>query len=395
MKVEGMTSGWVFAANPVVVTDPTECRSDGTGRVSVYVHERREAAYIAAARWPLSLDIAEIIGAHTPPIPEVAADNTAPLVCLEDASEVSALRGATVSAYTPDGDELDGVYLSVLPGGIPRGSLRVYSAAGTDVFAARLLEPRGNFFLTVRCADWRIVVRETELSPLYFVAGWQGPLSVRSACTGRTLDLGRVDRHGVYALDMQAVRRVFCEELSELPSVLDVIAGDGPACRIVVEHTPAAVESYRLRFRNSMGGFDTLWLAGEMTVGLSPGDDGDTDTYADYDPTTGAFSRRRDRRHLPAVLEINTLIGRDGDRLLLADLLCSEEVYLLDVSGSPLRVIPECDDFASALRPVAPVGITVRLAIADDDCRLVPRVTSPEQSAWRRLFSTDFANQFD
>jgi len=395
MKVERMTSGWVFADNPVVVTDPTECRSDGTGRVSVYVHDRRDPAYIAAARWPLSLDIAEVIGAYTPPIPEVASDNIAPLVCLEDASEVSALRGVTVSAYTPDGDELDDVYLNALPGGIPRGSLRVYSAAGTDVFAARLLASHGNFFLTVRSADWRIVVREAELSPLYFVAGWQGLISVRSVCTGRTFDLGEVDRHGVYALDMQAVRSAFCMELAELPAVLDVIADGGPACRIVVEHTPAAVESYRLRFRNSLGGFDTLWLAGEMTVRLDAPDDGDTDTYAVYDVAAYAFSRRRHRRNLSVVLEINTIAGRSDDRILLADMLCSEEVYLLDVSGTQLRVIPECDDFSSALRSVAPLGITLRLAVADDDCRFAPEVVSSEQSAWRRLFSTEFANEFD
>lgn len=390
MIAQCMNSGFVFARNPIVLRDdfPAELFDPAGGSFSISM----DGTDVYEGRFspPVSIDLSEILDACVPFLPDPPEDASEPVVMVEDAEEMSC---RTVSAGFEYAGEVSDISFTVIPGGISRQNFRRMAETGEDIFTARFLNPENNFFLTTRTAGWRIVIKETELAPLYFLLPEEDSLSVSESVSGSSLSFGPLDP-GVYVLDVDALRRRFMAEKDVIPSVLDVYRGGRYACQIVVERAAMSRDRCRLRFRNSLGVFEIVELTGDLSVSPDYPESEDA-AFRRYDPVAGCYVSRRERVERRQSVTVSTGVKRPGEVRFLMDMLSSEEVYLLDVGLFPLRVVPSVEDFTYRIRPDAPESFTLKLDMSDPEVNIMQEIADGSEGCRPRVFSGQFTEQFN
>lgn len=390
MKAQGIKSGYAFARNPVVLRDdfPVGLFDPAGGSFTLSM----DGGDFYGGRFspPVSVDISEILDAFVPFFPDPPDDASCPVVMVEDAEELSC---RTVSASFEYAGEVSDISFTVIPGGISRQNFRRMAATGQDIFNARFLNPRNNFFLTTRTAGWRVVVKETELAPLYFLLPEEDSLSVSESVSGSSLSFGPL-APGVYVLDVDALRRRFMAEKDVIANVFDIYRGVGFSCRIVVERAAMSRDRCRLRFRNSLGVFEIVELTGALSVSPDYPESEDA-SFRRYDPVAGGFCTVRGRVERRQSVNVSTGVKRPDEVRFLMDMLSSEEVYLLDVGLFPLRVIPSVEEFSYRFRPDAPESFTLKLDMSDQEVNIMQEIADGSEGRRPRVFSGQFTEQFN
>ncbi len=379
-----------FTRNPIFVRENFQTGQVETGSFSVEM----SGAVVYDGRFypPFAVDLAEIVDAAGGYFREPEDDEDSTLIEIEDSGDFSC-REAIIRA---DYDGMSSEYKFVaIPGGISKQNFRRLVSLGKDIFATRFLNPSGNFFLTTRTAEWRIIVKETELFPLYFLVPTDvNRIDIVEAVTSKTLSYEISDDVPVCALNLDSLRLEFMETHNVIPSVVDVYAGGAYSCRIVIERSDISKERYRLKFRNSLGVFEIIELTGEMS--LSPDyDDSDDSTFNRYDSVTHDFYTARERLERKLVVEVATGAKNPDEVRFLMDMLASEEVYLLDVTTTPLKVIPSVDDFSYKMRPSSPEMFTISLEVADSETNIMQDITDGTEGRKPRVFTKVFSKQFN
>ena len=391
MKVQNVTSGYAFARNPIIIRDsfPADAFDKRGGKLTIIM----SGTNIYEGRFfpPLNLDISEIIDANIWNFPEPPENNTDPIVEIYDYGTLADFSIVVVSEY--DGYESERSFLAI-PGGISKQNFRRFVNLGSDVFDSRFLNPKGNFFLTTRTAGWRIIVKETELYPLYFlIKQHQEQIDVVETVTGKTLTFDRLGP-GVSALDIDALRRRFMAEFRVIPNIFDVYMAGVFSCRIVVERSDISKERYRLKFRNSLGVFEIIELTGELSI--SPEyEEAEEATFKRLDSVTGDFYTERERVERRQSVIVETGVKRPDEVRFLMDMIASEEVYLLDLTALPVKVIPSVEEFTYRPRPDAPEKFSIKLTIADAETNIMQDIIDGSEGRKPRVFSKQFSKQFN
>lgn len=391
MKVQNVTSGYAFARNPIIIRDsfPADAFDKRGGKLTIIM----SGTNIYEGRFfpPLNLDISEIIDANIWNFPEPPENNTDPIVEIYDYGTLADFSIVVVSEY--DGYESERSFLAI-PGGISKQNFRRFVNLGSDVFDSRFLNPKGNFFLTTRTAGWRIIVKETELYPLYFlIKQHQEQIDVVETVTGKTLTFDRLGP-GVSALDIDALRRRFMAEFRVIPNIFDVYMAGVFSCRIVVERSDISKERYRLKFRNSLGVFEIIELTGELSI--SPEyEEAEEATFKRLDSVTGDFYTERERVERRQSVIVETGVKRPDEVRFLMDMIASEEVYLLDLTPLPVKVIPSVEEFKYRPRPESPEKFSIKLAFADAETNIMQDIIDGSEGRKPRVFSKQFSKHFN
>ena len=294
-------------------------------------------------------------------------------------------------------DNLDEWECLIIAGGVSRQNYRRYARMKTDAFEARFLNNANNFFMTTRTAGWRIVMKETELYPLYFISLEKYLyMTVVERTTGKTLIQDGNFDSGIFALDIDALRKQFFDEYGVLSNSFDIYKGDPSqySCSIVIERSDPARERYRLKFRNSLGVFEIIELAGELTITPDYAA-ADEARFSRYDAETDDFTADRERITRPQSLTIETGVMRADTFRFLMDMIGSEEVYLLDLSELPVKVIPSIEELKYKPRPETPQKFTVKLQMAEDETNIMQDIIDGTEGRKPRVFSKQFSKQFN
>jgi hypothetical protein len=378
MKIQALTSGYAFTGDPIIAMSDTGDTSGGYERYVVTVGG--ETVYEGCLSVPFRVNIAEIVAAKTDYFREPAGTDV--LELLE--SDLSQRR---VSFACEDG----GGHLShpldfiAIPGRVGLKTYKALSAVNTDAFTLRFLSPRCNRLLTVKSRSWIIPVRESELCPLLMILAGQTDIEIRPTTFPAALPWTSDGvSPGVYALSPEALRRWFFDNDDIIASQFDLYTEGVFSCRIVIERAEPAFRRYRLKFRNRLGAFEIMELTSAITIGLPDDDD---DTYSRYDPLIDDFSLVNDRRAPRRNMTADLKLRRDGDIAALDDMLESDEVYLLDAAGSPLRVTVTTEAELPML-PLAPMTVTLTLT-ASDAGPLAPLLTDTGKEYSRGDVFTD------
>lgn len=251
--------------------------------------------------------------------------------------------------------------------------------------------------MTTRTAGWRIVMKETELYPLYFISlETILYMTVVERTTGKTLIQDGNFDNGIFALDIDALRKQFFDEYGVLSNSFDIYKGDPSqySCSIVIERSDPARERYRLKFRNSLGVFEIIELAGELTITPDYAA-ADEARFSRYDAETDDFTADRERITRPQSLTIETGVMRADTVRFLMDMIGSEEVYLLDLSELPVKVIPSIEELKYKPRPETPQKFTVKLQMAEDETNIMQDIIDGTEGRKPRVFSKQFSKQFN
>lgn len=390
MKLQNITSGYAFSRNPIIVNEsyPGDAFDKRGGAITIMLAGKN--IYEGRFFPPLSMDISEIIDAYIPTLPELPEGNTEPVVEIYNSAamaDFSVIVNAQYDSYETERE------LLAIPGGVSRQNFRRFANLGRDAFASRFLNPKGNFFLTTRTSGWRVSMKETELYPLYFLNNPQATqLDIVEKVSGKSLSFRCLSR-GVSALDVDALRRRFMERYMVLPNIFDVYITGALSCRIVVEMADISKERYRVKFRNSLGVFEIMELTGELTV--SPEyEDADEAAFKRLDPVTGDFFTERERVERRRAITVQTGVKHPDEISFLMDMIASDEVYLLDLSALPVKVIPSVEELSYQPRPETPQTFAVKLSVADMETNIMQDIVSGYESLKPRVFSRHFSNQF-
>lgn len=385
-----MRSGYVFTRNPIIFTgNPGLLGSEEVGHLFVKMGD--STIFEGRVSMPLNINLAEIIDANFIYFTEVPEGNTAPIYQVEDPNGLFC-RGVSVWIENSEGDDTDPVEFIAIPGGISKQNYRRLYNTGNDIFSARFFNPKGNYFLTTRTAGWRISMKETEIAPLYFIFKTEQDITITEKVDNNSIEFGGHET-GVYALDINALRQQFFDEYNVLSSQFDVYTDDIFSCSIVIERAESTRERYRLKFRNSLGVFEVIEIVGELTLTPSYGERKET-LFQRYDIATDDFQTERER--LSRTLSINAQTGpkRHEEIRFLMDMIASDEVYLLDLTDLPVKVIPSIEEFQYRAHPEKPENFTVKLEVTDREINIMQDIIDGTESCKPRVFSKQFSKQF-
>lgn len=391
MKFQSIKSGYAFSRNPIILreTYPSDAFDKNGGSFSIML----DGTNIYEGRFfpPMEIDLSEILDAYVSYFPEPPEDNENPVIEIEDAGELSCRQCFVVAEY--DSLESEGNF-TVIPGGVSKQNYKRLLTTGQDAFTARFLNFKNNFFLTTRTAGWRVILKETELYPLYFLVSQQEEqITAIETITRTELTFDRL-YPGVYALDINALRRRFMSENRVIPNVFDIYMAGVFSCRIVVERSDISKDRYRLKFRNSLGVFEIIELTGELSItpDYSAAEEA---SFKRYDSITGDFYTDRERVERKQSITVETGVKRPDEVRFLMDMIGSDEVYLLDLTPFPLKVIPSVEEFTYKPRPDTPEKFTLKLEISDSEINIMQEIIDGSEGRKPRVFSKQFSKQFN
>lgn len=279
--------------------------------------------------------------------------------------------------------------LLCIKGGLPRQHLA--KLAGQDPFAHRFLPGPHNFLLTTRTNGWDIRLKRSEAMPMLFI--------------NESVDFGN-DPRCFEIVDEETKERLkwldaslgsiigFCALNLEQYTGFDRIGiyiSDRFAFQITFEDSEPAPEHHLVRYRNSLGAFEQLELAGRGEIVMSPAAD-DGNAYNVYDPLTGGFIRQS--RQLQAGMAYKLPTGFISPHRVNAfmDMLVSEEVYLVDANGDLIAVRPSVEEFARHIRHDEPLQFDITFTPVYNEDRIFPTLES--LAVGRHLFSKQFDIRF-
>lgn len=368
-------SGFAFTRNPIFYRD------GAPGTIDIECCGKR---YSARMLTPGAVNLADIVDSLAPDFGDPGVRPGIPgsewLIELEDSSFLDEYL-CTVS--NNDGDDLR--RFIPLRGGVPYSTLKGLDA-GEDVFTRRFLAG-GNFFMTSRTASDTLVIKETELYPLCFIQPTPCDIVV-DAGSGYTCSAELPA--GIYAFDVEAFRRYMFFDRHYLPSVLTMRRDNASPCTIVVQEAMPSQERHRLKFRNRLGAFEVIELTGQAQLGAGFGIEDTDDTYKEYNAAFDDFFTRSMRREAQSSLTVNTGPKNAGEFVLLAELLASEEVWMLDYNGRDVRVIVSAEDFTRARRIVSPTSVDITVKFCED---VEPSMVTRLHAAG--IFSPQFTDVFN
>lgn len=376
--------GYAFVGNPVVFRDD----HSGLGQIPYTVKVGGVIRYTGLYTPPCAVDVAEIIASFVDPLPDAGTrpyNESGWIVRVEDPSDVDR-RVAKVEYY---GGKTLGPFIA-LQGGVSTQNFRYLLDSNTEIFTRKLLNPHANFLLSTRTQTWQLRMRETELYPLCFIVDGQMKLEVKPKSTGYALSANLAD--GIFALDIESVRRKIWEKYRYIASVFEISVDGEFACRIEITEALPCPERHLVKFRNSFGAFEVVDFSGTATASSSSAmdeDDGD-----EFDTRTRRYRKRSGMSDRTTSITIGSGPKRPDELTWIGDMLMSSEVYL-KTEGGWTRATATAEKTDRACRQIQPESITVKFEYADTDSNSTPEIGDKTEFERPRIFSDEHDETFN
>lgn len=398
MDAQGVYSGFAFSRNPVILSEAWKDTYDPVDEIeggSVVISIGDSVIYRGRFSPPLSMDVSEILAANIPYLPELSGSGSSPVVELDGGIPFDMRRVLVTAEFGGVSHRFD---FTALQGGIPSRLYRRLVEAGTDIFKERFLNKSVNPFLSMRSAGSLLVIKESEIYPLYFfITGGTQEVRLVSLSGGHVLKLSL--SVGAYALDLDALRRYFLANGNTLSNAFEFYRGDIPVCRIVVALADDAKDRCRIKFRNSFGVYEIIDLTGSVSVSMDQ-EGNDSSEFLTVDSITRGLCAARDRRSLPQSINVESGAKSPDEIRLIADMLCSEDVWLLDVADFPVKVIPSVNSLEFMMPQRAPESFNICLKLCDKGdvvgslSDYLPDGSAIDSPEYDRIFTDQFTDHF-
>ena len=147
-----------------------------------------------------------------------------------------------------------------------------------------------------------------------------------------------------------------------------------------------------VKFRNSLGVFDFIDLPGVLKKSQIS-DNGDSQNSI-FDESINGFVSHRGRIPLKIEFSIETTPLSAAVIKCLADMVVSDEVYLIKDQALPVKVIPSIEDFSYAIRADSPQPLSLKFEAVDEYANITPDITTGTECSRRGVFSDEFSDEF-
>ena len=277
--------------------------------------------------------------------------------------------------------------LKAVIGGISKRLLRRLLDENSNIFTWKLLNSSVNFFKTTRTNGRIITIRETELLPIPFLYP-DGALKIVAA--GIETSLSGTAGQPV-ALNLYRVRQKLFQTNQKLASVFDIYSGSTKSCTIVITSGTVSRERYLLEFLNSYGAYERIEVTG---IGNIESEIESDSTYQIYDESIDDYIEARERQSARDKLQVESGYRNTEELVHLMDMLASDEIKILGLSGRNIRVNAVADNLTHAIRSTVPESIKMTLHFVDSDVRYTGSL-SEDEIGNPRIHTEQFTPQFN
>lgn len=277
--------------------------------------------------------------------------------------------------------------LKAVIGGISKRLLRRLLDENSNIFTWKLLNSSVNFFKTTRTNGRIITIRETELLPIPFLYP-DGALKIIAA--GIETSLSGTAGQPV-ALNLYRLRQKLFQTNQKLASVFDIYSGSTKSCTIVITSGTVSRERYLLEFLNSYGAYERIEVTG---IGNIESEIESDSTYQIYDESIDDYIEARERQSARDKLQVESGYRNTEELVHLMDMLASDEIKILGLSGRNIRVNAVADNLTHAIRSTVPESIKMTLHFVDSDVRYTGSL-SEDEIGNPRIHTEQFTPQFN
>ena len=277
--------------------------------------------------------------------------------------------------------------LKAVIGGISKRLLRRLLDENSNIFTWKLLNSSVNFFKTTRTNGRIITIRETELLPIPFLYP-DGALKVVAA--GIETSLSGTAGQPV-ALNLYRLRKKLFQTNQKLASVFDIYSGSTKSCTIVITPGTVSRERYLLEFLNSYGAYERIEVTG---IGNIESEIESDSTYQIYDESIDDYIEARERQSARDKLQVESGYRNTEELVHLMDMLASDDIKILGLSGRNIRVNAVADNLTHAIRSTLPESIKMTLHFVDSDVRYTGSL-SEDDIGNPRIHTEQFTPQFN
>ena len=277
--------------------------------------------------------------------------------------------------------------LKAVIGGISKRLLRRLLDENSNIFTWKLLNSSVNFFKTTRTNGRIITIRETELLPIPFLYP-DGALKVVAA--GIETSLSGTAGQPV-ALNLYRLRKKLFQTNQKLASVFDIYSGSTKSCTIVITPGTVSRERYLPEFLNSYGAYERIEVTG---IGNIESEIESDSTYQIYDESIDDYIEARERQSARDKLQVESGYRNTEELVHLMDMLASDDIKILGLSGRNIRVNAVADNLTHAIRSTLPESIKMTLHFVDSDVRYTGSL-SEDEIGNPRIHTEQFTPQFN
>ncbi|MDR0799798.1 MAG: hypothetical protein LBN18_08570 [Dysgonamonadaceae bacterium] len=295
-----------------------------------------------------------------------------PLPQLEDVDVITANVIDFITDYSIELEQDDAVYNfdgKVLPGGVSKKMLRYLQENNTDIFAFKYQNFSRNFFLTTRSDGRHIVLKESELTPFYFI-GSQNTITILTD-QERTYVLSSIDESNVYALDLNVLRKLNFYIYNEMPVYFAVLVNGDFVFDITLLKSSLSSNRQVIEFLNSLHVPERIEITGKP---ISEPEFDELLPFNTYDNRIDDYLEAHDRRAITEVIHAEAGYKSIQEFHFIRDMLQSSEQFLVKNDGKKLPVIISCDSFKHDMIPVAPGSVPLTIRSIEKEINYSPEV---------------------
>lgn len=208
-------------------------------------------------------------------------------------------------------------------GGVDNANYSRLKRWGWDMFIYRLKNYTRQFLFTTRTNSVHLRVRETELYPFIFIHPGT-PVSFVTS-NGRVIIPSVFPEGTICVMDIYELRATFKSLYGELPSFFAVQVDGETVFDITLLPGSFSEETYTLRFKNSLGGYEDIEVTGKAmrTYEMSEENTWQSQNMDNY------FEEHRDRVVSKEGLTVHTGYKSQDEHAFILDMVKSNEIYLI------------------------------------------------------------------
>jgi hypothetical protein len=231
------------------------------------------------------------------------------------------------------------------------------------------------FVMTTRTSGSRMVIRDSELAPLCFIA--TGKTHRVTTDTGVTYTFPETEPGKVYAFNIEA----FVNSLAEKPERLSIPLFMGYSMTVDFVEAARVPNRFVIEFTNSYGVPERMEVTG--SCGYEP--EIANESFNVYDVTVDDYVERSERQKLREIIAAESGYKTRDEFLFMRDLLQSDRHYLADAAGLRRQVRVTAGKFSHAVFPFEPGSVRLSIRSVDGSTQFTPD-RSADDSIGEKLF---------
>ncbi|WP_352422281.1 hypothetical protein [Proteiniphilum sp.] len=276
-------------------------------------------------------------------------------------------------------------------GGVGKKMLRHLNNNNTDIFAYKLQDADKQFFLTTRTSGRHIVIKENELSPLYFIATDKAYTVVTEH--GQTFTFPLMTAGDVYAFNIEVLRRLSYNTYRKIPAFLGVMIDGRFVFDITIKEPVKSPNKYIIEFRNSFSAFERLEVTGKAN---SEPEFAEDNAFMAYDRYIDDYIEQNNRLGIREVVKADFGYKSLEEFLFMRDMLQSDKRYLIDPDGTSHEIRVSVENFSHSLFPTEPGSVQLTIRLVDNDSNYSPGIDDslPDFSFGEAIWLTGNTNGY-